>query len=274
MHSLSHLGFQRYAPQPALAPYVQCYWQINLRQASPSQTPEFMHPEGGSGIIFNFADSISLNNISLGQGSFVIGPNRRSAQLWLANEVDTFGVRFHPGKGRAILALPLIELLDSMVNPDQLALPTLGDELAEQLAALSTGHARVAHIENVLLAQLGPRPVLDPRLDYALQWINANHGLKPVAQLGSQRSMLPSTSALSQRQLDRLFQQQLGLSPKQYSRLRQADYARQLLKQAPAQQSLTDISYLAGFYDQAHFIHQFRQVVGITPGDYRAIKTS
>ncbi|WP_339671193.1 helix-turn-helix domain-containing protein [Dasania marina] len=272
MHSLSHLGFQRYAPQPALAPYVQCYWQISQRQTS--QTPEFMHPEGGSGIIFNFADAISLNNISLGQGSLVTGPSRRSAQLWLGNEVDTFGVRFHPGKGRAILALPLMELLDSMVNPAELALPTLGDELADQLAALTTASARVAHLENVLLAQLGPLPALDPRLDYALQWISANHGLAPISQLSSQLSTQPSAQTLSQRQLDRLFQQQLGLSPKQYSRLRQADYARQLLKQAPTQHSLTDISYQAGFYDQAHFIRQFRQVVGITPGSYRAIKAS
>ncbi|MCR8922006.1 helix-turn-helix domain-containing protein [Dasania sp. GY-MA-18] len=261
MHKLTHLGFQRYAPSPALAPYVECYWQINTAKQA-SIAPDYMHSEGGSGIIFNFADPIQLHSSFLSQGSLITGPRRSSTQFFAHGNVQALGIRFKPGAGHSIFGLPLVELLDSIVNPAELALSHLGDELAAQLAALSSAGERIALIEQRLIAQLNNQPAYDQRLQKALAYIDQHHGLQAIPQLSA-------SLALSQRQLDRVFKRHLGLAPKQYSRLQQVQYARQLLKQAPQQYSLTDIGYQAGFYDQAHFIRQFRQTVGITPGDYK-----
>src|SRR6185295_11969728 len=73
--------------------------------------------------------------------------------------------------------------------------------------------------------------------------------------------------SLSERQLERTFRQQTGLTPRQFARLTRFRQVVQLLHQ-PAL-TLTDVAYQAGYYDQAHFIHDFKAFAGLTPRDYR-----
>jgi transcriptional regulator GlxA family with amidase domain len=77
---------------------------------------------------------------------------------------------------------------------------------------------------------------------------------------------LSNSLNMSQRQIERLYQLQVGLSPKYYSRLLRIDTARKALKH-PAQ-SLTDLGLSLGFYDQSHFIREFKTVIGMTPRAY------
>ena len=73
--------------------------------------------------------------------------------------------------------------------------------------------------------------------------------------------------AISQRQLERLYKTQVGMSPKHYARLMRIMAARLALKQKPAQ-SNTRLAIDLGFYDQAHFIREFTAVIGMTPYRY------
>lgn len=71
----------------------------------------------------------------------------------------------------------------------------------------------------------------------------------------------------SVRQLERLFLQSLGVSPKDFYRAMRLRYARWLLLNSPRR--ITDIAYQCGFADAAHFIRHFREVYGVTPGKLR-----
>lgn len=71
---------------------------------------------------------------------------------------------------------------------------------------------------------------------------------------------------LGQRQLERLFRHQVGLTPKQFSRIQRVALVRSELR---AGESLLDTALECGYADQAHFIHDFKAVVGMTPGQYR-----
>ncbi|WP_370277516.1 helix-turn-helix domain-containing protein, partial [Pontibacterium sp.] len=68
--------------------------------------------------------------------------------------------------------------------------------------------------------------------------------------------------------LERLFKQWVGISPKHYSRLLRVNLARSALRKAEGNISLTDAALNAGYFDQAHFNREFKQVVGLTPGQY------
>ncbi|WP_444997839.1 DUF6597 domain-containing transcriptional factor [Aliikangiella sp. IMCC44359] len=263
MKPLTHLGFRSFVPHVALRPYVQCYWHIQVNSHANSLPPEYMHPEGGSGIIFNLKAPIKLDDQLVKQNAVITGPTRQTNQLQLTGITETIGIRFHPGGGHKILSVPLYELLDTNININQLSLSPLNNTITEQLYHLNSIDDRVSLLDKVLLSLLKDSPLTNKRLHSALNWIRKHHGQKPV-------SLLSDILNLSQRQLDRHFKCHLGLLPKQYSQIQQVEYSRSLLKQAPLAQSLTEIGACAGFYDQAHFIRQFRQVVGITPGDYRS----
>ncbi|MDX5378436.1 MAG: helix-turn-helix domain-containing protein, partial [Halomonas sp.] len=71
-----------------------------------------------------------------------------------------------------------------------------------------------------------------------------------------------------QRRLERLFQRHVGLTPKHYARLLRVAHSRELIKQGEATASLTDTAFAAGYFDQAHFIHDFKAVTDYTPGGY------
>ena len=71
---------------------------------------------------------------------------------------------------------------------------------------------------------------------------------------------------LGQRQLERLFRHQVGLTPKQFSRIQRVALVRRELR---AGEALLDTALTCGYSDQAHFIHDFKTVVGMTPGQYR-----
>jgi len=72
----------------------------------------------------------------------------------------------------------------------------------------------------------------------------------------------------SERQINRIFKQHVGVSAKTFSRLIRIHNAFRLLKKP--QSSVTLVSDAMGFHDLPHFIHDFKSVCGITPQEYRA----
>lgn len=265
MYPLAHIGFRKFQPAPALRGLVQCYWHILVLEPHRhgNLKPEFMHPEGGSGIIFNFGDPILIDGQQIANSPTITGPTRQTNQLEMTGFVDTLGIRFHPGGAYGLLSTPLSELLDHLVNPIDLGLKTLGSSFADQLASEQTVENRVGLLDKALSKLLKEDTIVDQRLGTALAWFKQSKGQQPI-------SRLTESLNLSQRQLDRHFKKHLGLLPKQFSHIKQVDYARHLLKQSPATQNLTDIGFLAGFYDQAHFIKKFKKIIGITPGEYQS----
>ncbi|OKY27863.1 MULTISPECIES: helix-turn-helix domain-containing protein [Thalassotalea] len=270
MTTFNRSHFQRFAPTSQLANLVQCYWHVTYGEGQLAIADEYMHPEGGSGIIFNCADPIKIGNFLLKQGCTIVGPNRKSVHFTGLGRVEAFGIRFHPGAGHQFFGLPLTEIENTTIVPDDISLTRLCDHLMNELMMSASVEQWITAIEYHLFSHLltiqkqnkSLSGKLDNRLAFAINWIDVNNGLKPISALNDEL-------CLGQRQLDRLFKQHMGLAPKQYSRLRQNHYARYLLKTQLFDLSLTDIGYLAGFYDQAHFNHQFREVIGITPGQYR-----
>lgn len=255
---LAHLGFERIQPSPMLRPYVQCFWRVRSGGSVDNKRVEFMHPEGGSGLLFNFGAPISFDGEVKGEGCLVQGPNSQVTQFRLLGAGDLFGIRFHPGAGYPFLQVPLSKLRGQRLSVEELELALnwqqLWDFSTDDLAG------RIACVESWLLARLA-------------QCREARNPLLPVLSVIDEEAFmrierLSGMLAVSERQLERQFGLWVGMPPKQYARLRRVRSVRQRIKQS-AELSLTDTAYELGYYDQAHFIREFKQVVGITPGQYR-----
>jgi len=72
---------------------------------------------------------------------------------------------------------------------------------------------------------------------------------------------------MSVRQLERRFRLVAGLSPKRLAVITRLQAAFALLD-AGAEPSLTDVAHRCGYFDQSHFIRDFRAVTGIPPGRF------
>ena len=73
---------------------------------------------------------------------------------------------------------------------------------------------------------------------------------------------------LSSRHLQRLYQAKLGIAPKTYLRIMRFIKAKEMLTRAP-ENSSTHIALACDYYDQAHFIKEFKRFSGLTPNVFR-----
>lgn len=81
-------------------------------------------------------------------------------------------------------------------------------------------------------------------------------------------SDLLNKTFLAERSMQRLFDEHIGLSPAKYLNIVKVNHS---LKMLSSKKKLTQIAYDSGFYDQAHFTHQFKSIVGYTPREFQQL---
>jgi AraC-like DNA-binding protein len=79
---------------------------------------------------------------------------------------------------------------------------------------------------------------------------------------------LAKHSGLSERYIQKLYLSNIGISPSAFTSVMRFNKSLQLVLNTP--QSLTEIAYDCGYYDQAHFIKEFKKFTGITPSAARS----
>jgi AraC-like DNA-binding protein len=163
---------------------------------------------------------------------------------------------FYPGMAYQFFELPMQEYSNSTT-----ALTELWKEGAEEmeykLAHAGDNDLRIDILQQYLL-QKKSRTTDDRQINFCLQQIQ-NSDKTTVANLAGD-------TGLSQRHLARKFQQCIGLSPKEYLSVNRFIRSLQYLKKHP-QLSLTEIAYESGYYDQAHFIRDYKCYAAHTPGE-------
>jgi AraC-like DNA-binding protein len=237
----------RFAPVPALAPFVAHFWSVHWDLASHGP---------------RIAETLSHPNVHLALepgDSRVVGVVRRRFTRRLAGRGSVFGIKFRPGGFYPFLGGPVSRLTDRVV-----ALTTaLGKEwggLEATVHAQVEDAARVAAAEAFLLPRLPPR---DPAAEATGRLVDLVLADPTVCRVED----LVARSGESVRQLQRRFARHVGVGPKwviQRYRLHEA------LARIERGESL-DWPALAldlGYFDQAHFIRDFKALVGCAPGEY------
>lgn len=257
---LSHLGFKRYAPSMQLAPFVQCYWFIQSSTGHHTQTSEYLHPDGGMSITFNFSDNLTIDDGSHDDVGLLDGANTTTRVMHINGQFNAVGIRFLPAGARAFIGMPLNEIKSQLLSFNEL--PELGlQQLHHQLAEAKSHTYKINLIKNWLSKIIHQEQQASAVINGALQFLNHRHGNVTISTLANHFD-------INKRKLERLFNDQVGLTAKEYAQTRRIKQARLYLKQHP-ELSLTDIAYELGFYDQAHFIKLFKHVVGISPKSYQ-----
>jgi AraC-like DNA-binding protein len=111
-------------------------------------------------------------------------------------------------------------------------------------------------VETFLLSGPWPSGRRHPGAAAAVAAIEAN----PSIQMAEIRDLVGITT----KRLIALFRAEIGLSPKAYARIRRLQPALRLLGSMSGAQVAAEI----GYFDQAHFVREFRSFTGMTPTQY------
>jgi len=163
-------------------------------------------------------------------------------------------VSFHEMGASRLFAAPIIELFNTMTGLDEWVPSQQLDQVRQNLTTARDTPSRINLIEDFLLQGKGARQP-DAMVEVAIRAMRAARGKVSVRLLAQQ-------IGISQDRFEKRFRREVGTSPKQYCSLLRLRFA---LNAYPCARRLTDLALDAGYYDQSHFIREFRAVTGETP---------
>ena len=255
--------FRKIAACAALGPWVDRFWTISLSRDKGRLMPIRVLPDGCVDLIFVGGCPLHLvQSDGTAQPlpiAFVSGPMKRASVVLLGGTTNLVGVRFKPGGAFPLLRTALHELADQYFPLEEL-LGGQGKPLADQVADGQLLPYKLQHLESFLLRQVG-------RLESFPDWLAA---IIRASSHCHDKLSIPAAARianLSARHLERQFQARVGISPKRFLRIVRLRRVLPALK-VKAEPDWADLAAAGGFYDQAHLIHEFRHVVGLTPRQF------
>jgi AraC-like DNA-binding protein len=252
-------------PCPALAPHVKELWYCDGHQG-PHGLQRLL-PKGRFELAISLAEGpISALSDPMGDGggiapSLLMGIRSRFSIMDTAELRSAMGVVFRPGGVHVFLNAPADAFCNRNVSLD-LVWGSMVRGLRDRLRSAIHPAEKFRVLEAALLEHLNDRVRLNAAVRYALQEFARTPRMPGVRELARE-------TGLSRRRFAQVFREQIGLTPKLYCRLRRFQIAlQQIASGAPV--DWAQVALGAGYCDQAHFAHDFRDFSGLSPGAYLA----
>jgi len=257
------MNYREVKPGNALKSFVKCYY---IYQSNANvQFEDVVFPSGCMEIIFNLGDGHWQTASDCG---FVTNP---AIELWgqitrplpvkSVGKNIMLGVRFLP-QGAAYFLNDKIDLFTNRVVDFSELSGNSVKVLHSKLSDAPEWDSRIELVENFLLKSLSysekkfDRVVLVNNIMNEIQREDFFENFETVA----------SRNGITSRYLQKLFLQYTGLTPKLYSKIDRFQNSLRLVTKNET--SLTSIAYECGYFDQSHFIREFKSFTGLTPSGY------
>jgi len=242
--------------------FVRAFWQT---AGVPVYQTETILPTGVVELIFSFNDSVAFTRSNHSKQlstprCFVSGVSDTSVQLSAPGRQDFFGVELRPAAVKRLLKIPGGEFLNAITD-----LEAINKEF------------------NGLWHRLAEADSFDARINTTQQWLGQKLCSVPAQEMAIADFLVTGLESLSvtdqagkfcysTRQLHRKMQELFGMSTEGLIRYKRYVHALHLIHHS--HETLTSVGYDCLYYDQAHFIREFRDFTGLTPGEYRQQKSS
>lgn len=245
--SADNVTYFEFLPNLKLQPFIYCYWE--LKTSKPLINP-FTYKVVADGCIDIFFE---LNNSN---ENYVMGFCKKYTEFSLNNSFHYIGVRFLPTMFSQIFNINASELSNRFENL-KMVIPETASFIANHFQPQQNPEQIKALFDNYFLQLIAKtRFNNDSRLYESIHIILKNFGVVNIET--------DLNTGISPRQLRRLFQFYIGDTAKTFSKVVRFQ---NILRAKPSTQSLREnkLFFDVGYYDQAHFINEFRNFYGVTP---------
>lgn len=257
------MTYRTYQSPSILQSFIKCYWVLEI-PAEENPPKQRIVPDGCMEMIFILGDDIkrytSEKDFILQPRAIVVGQITEPFVIQPTAYVHCFAVRFYPYGFSNFISTPLQELENREKHINQLFENEVAASLEKNIINAKTTEERIEIIEAFFLAKLNEKTTVDHIVKNTIDTLFSAKGSTPIGKI-------LQDDASKRRQLERKFYKQVGLSPKQMGKVIRLQTALNLLiNEKP--ESLTQIAYESEYYDQAHFIKDFKEFTGTIPGDF------
>lgn len=261
--------FCRHIPAEPLARYVDWFWFFE--DLHPLHRREHVLPDGTFELIINLReeprklfDRLKPERETVFRRGWVSGTHSEYIVIDALPDSSMMGVHFKAGGAPAFLGLPADELRDQVVQLDAIW-GSSAAELREQLLATPGPRLKFRILERFLLGLLArrlPDPAQERKVFWALHRFSENTEISSVANVVHELGM-------SHKHFIHRFRREVGLTPKLFCRIQRFQ---QVLSQLTRRRTVewAEVAHGCGYFDQAHFVHDFQAFSGLNPSAYRS----
>jgi AraC-like DNA-binding protein len=245
-----------FLPSPVLQPYIKTFLILESEHGMVNR----ILPDTSIVIAFRLRGNVAYcdKGVSHTFPQSVISGIRESSRLIdYAKDSSNLLVIFKEGRAAAFFKEPLHELGSISVSLDYLVQRSKVNAIEEELAAATNNSQRILIVERFLLSEL-KKTAADLLICEAIQQIRRSKGDIKIKDL---LTALP----ISRDPFEKRFRRITGTSPKHFSVIVRL---KNLIDTYSGSTSLTEAAYAAGYYDQAHFIKDFKAFTGQAPLDF------
>jgi AraC-like DNA-binding protein len=262
---ITKMIFKEILPGPKLQPYIKCFYIYE--SDSFLDYDDIVFPSGTMEVIFNLGEG---NWKTKKDGKFNTTP---PVELWgqitkpLAiksiGKNTMLGFRFYPHSAAYFFNENVAEFNNEVVSAADLLGSSL-NTLHSKLLDITDLDKRIKLIEEYLWSKLAISEKKHSKIKFVGELADSlkfNYNSEKIISISNRKN-------ISVRYLNLLFSQYTGLPPKLFYKINRFQHSLSLIQSN--EQKLTRVAYDSGYFDQSHFIREFKLFTGITPNSFAA----
>jgi AraC-like DNA-binding protein len=261
------LVIERYPPKNKLLRSLIKYFWV-MRSEIPVSVSYKLLPVTNIDIVLNFSTEmkyISGNTETAAPHYSLTGIKKRYRIVNQTGRLNLFGISFYPTGLYPFLQRPLDEYFDQSVDLTRI-IPEFKTKVEYGFNPECDISTQIARLENLFTNFINPQLLLDKEKIEIFKTFQKSIGKLTVDEYCH-------TYGLNPRKLQRVFRKYIGMTPKSFKRInRFQGVIRSLVNNPP--KDLTSIAFDHAFYDQSHFINDFKSFSGSSPSNFLSEKKS
>lgn len=262
--------FKVHIPAFPLNKFIEAF--IFFERVEHAHTVDRFLPNGDTEILIDFHDAPqfiydndSLKEIQACRHVWASGLRSEPITIPSGNGASMMVISFKKGMSAPFFPFPMDEIRDSVVDADLIWGSDFGD-LREALLDVRDVDRRFVMVEQFLFARFRSKLELNPCVAFAVGEMIERPDALNIRRMNEK-------IGYSQKHFTEMFRKQVGVTPKSYLKIMRFQKAVRSIDAADAI-DWGSIAHECGFYDQAHFINDFKHFSGFTPEQYSKIHTN
>ncbi|NND23467.1 MAG: AraC family transcriptional regulator [Acidimicrobiia bacterium] len=249
-----------------LYPYIDCYLFPKFEYDS------MLHTQGGvlevlpspqTSIILFFSEPsfyFEYEELKRYDEFILTGYYKKPKKIFRTSSLDQMIIKFSPIGIQSLLDFQISEIMDSYLSIEEVFKDDFY-KLKSNLQKANSYKERILTFERFMISKLSLTKSIDERVNKLISYIYENkgcHGIKQISQdLG-----------IGERTIQRIIQKYVGINYKSFSKLIRFNEARKLLTRFDLKEYTSQLAYKLNYFDQAHFIHDFKSFSNLTPSQF------
>ncbi|MBU0476185.1 MAG: helix-turn-helix domain-containing protein [Bacteroidetes bacterium] len=248
-------------PTGILRKYIINYFIVETNNSVDYLPKERVYPCGYATMVFHYGSPSKFqkknSSIYIEPNLVICGQQTSYYDLSLSGKTGMILIVFRPHGVKSFFNFPITELLNENLSLQDLAINET-KELEDKLLNSPNNKQRVIHLENFLIKRLIQNNEFE-RVEHAIKIIENSKGQIKAQDIAQE-------VCLGIKQFERTFSKYVGVNPKKFASIIRLQNVIQM--KSKHKKSMTQIAFDSGYYDQSHFIHDFKCLTGLTPNAF------